>query len=347
MGTFYRITLILTLMIVNYLALSQSGTDYNNSILRFFRDSQNNYQVRLDQDKDINSKLQIITDGTPSWHVAIGDRLVYENKGEKYIVWSIDSLFDTFSSRELDLTFLDPPALLKVDIIDLDLRPSTESRNASFFQFHNFYLSVFIILILTAGILFLDSNNERYFAQNFRSLWRKESLGQTVKLNDRSYLILIGLHTGALSLIALGLITSYGQDLSVEYFPELITAWAEVIGLILILLLVKYGMIVLVGQIFGLRKIHQFQMKLHLDWGVILFWPLLILVSIGFFASFTSNSVIYWLKIFLIFLIALRVAFLYFKLGQQLTFKTVHLFSYLCVTEIIPVLVAYKLILEI
>jgi hypothetical protein len=125
-----------------------------------------------------------------------------------------------------------------------------------------------------------------------------------------------------------------------------ITGFVSIVFIISILYFLKYFYLEIVGWIFNLKQLvkMQFFELVKVSLKINLFLVPLALVSFyskGRFIGISNNFFIYILLIcFLISLI--RVSSLIFKL---MAFRNIYLFSYLCTTEILPLVIIMKLIL--
>jgi hypothetical protein len=117
-------------------------------------------------------------------------------------------------------------------------------------------------------------------------------------------------------------------------------------SLFFILYITKYVYLNILGWIFnlsGLVKIQFFElMKVSLKINLFLTIVTMILYCSTFFNVKLDFDYFFYFTIISLFIVLLRVGYLSFKLSG---FRNIYLFSYLCTTEILPLLIIVKLIL--
>lgn len=117
-------------------------------------------------------------------------------------------------------------------------------------------------------------------------------------------------------------------------------------SLFFVLYIIKYIYLNILGWIFnlsGLVKIQFFElMKVSLKINLFLAIVTIIMYCSTYFSVKLDFDYFFYFTIISLFIVLLRVGFLSFKLSG---FRNIYLFSYLCTTEILPLLIIVKLIL--
>ena len=133
---------------------------------------------------------------------------------------------------------------------------------------------------------------------------------------------------------------------NLESFTEAFISWVKLSVLVLVVLCLKYLLIASIGTLFNHRLIaprhfYDFNRLSHIF--LILIFSLAV---ITFMVLQNPPEIIYRTLFYaLAFLLSLRVVILFFKLLDSASFRNFHLFSYLCTTEILPLIIGIKIFL--
>ena len=135
-------------------------------------------------------------------------------------------------------------------------------------------------------------------------------------------------------------------DFQPESFGGFMLLWGEVALAVFGVIWAKYIIVMLFGSLFRLRQLRFLHMldymRMSLVYGALLF-TLIILVfaGVGYYQSSYFDILIY----LFVGLSALRVIILYFRLFSSASFRNMYLISYLCVAEIIPLLIGLEVLI--
>jgi hypothetical protein len=121
--------------------------------------------------------------------------------------------------------------------------------------------------------------------------------------------------------------------------------WGQVALLVLATIWLKYIIVMLFGTLFKLRQLRFLYMldymRMSLIYSAFLFVLLVIIFAgIGYYNDHYFNLIIY----LFILLASLRVIVLYFRLFRSASFRNIYLFSYICVAEVIPLLIGLEVL---
>lgn len=221
--------------------------------------------------------------------------------------------------------------------------------------FNNFFIVA--TLMLLAGFAILRSvypkvfssyyNLERAFAARVR-----DEPNFQMKLSGRGHLAYL-IHYSLLFSFLLLLVVRYQQHVPRELsflleasFGTLVSRWLFLSAAVLLFQLVKYVLLQLMTGIFNLK-----------DFAGIHFFDFLRISLFFYTFLFAGAIILYWavgggelagagllLNIAAGFAV-LRVLIIYLKLVQAGSFRKTYLFSYLCTTEILPLLIGLRLLL--
>ncbi|MTI33320.1 DUF4271 domain-containing protein [Xanthovirga aplysinae] len=282
-------------------------------------------------------------------------------------LFNLDSLVEVFQKQDLFVTLYNPefiPRENRIGILadevafseisndrvhtTLEIR-SSESKN-------NFMISSFLLiaLLLTIVINKYSRTSRGFFSLN-HFFWTKggrDALGMNRATPNFSFgLVLLY----ALLQAYVWLITApFLENLHLAFarmgelnFSGYSLLWLKISAVIIAFLLLKYVLIALVSSLFGvsdLRNVHFFD---FLKIGLIGYLILAILLLI-FFTNRAFFSPVYSIILPILFLTVLffRVLILLIKLISVQKLSGVQLFSYLCGTEILPLIVGLKILFK-
>jgi len=243
---------------------------------------------------------------------------------------------------------------LETVIVNNSFKEIKKVKERSRSGFKDFFLFAFLIGAALTAFLRNTSQNisVEYFevvrALNFRS---REELIFKGKFFSTPNPLFYFVSSFLAALLAISLFslspTSFRPNLALPNltFLQLLGYQFILTGVIYLWVLIKWLIIRYLSELFRLRNfsaIHFFSYE-RFSFLILLLINTLV---ISFFLIFGQETEIYQFIITVIILAAgFRVVLMFFKLLNESTYKSLHLFSYLCATEIIPYLIAIKLIL--
>jgi hypothetical protein len=135
--------------------------------------------------------------------------------------------------------------------------------------------------------------------------------------------------------------------LSYDSLPELYGLWLKASAIVLLLTALKYFWLSMMSALFGVSEISQLHFFDYLKMGLIFY--LMVCLAILVFISRPALSqeeyfhgIAYAMVLFSFF----RVLMLFFKLNNIRLLRGVELFSYLCGTEILPLIIGLNVLLN-
>ncbi|EMR03788.1 DUF4271 domain-containing protein [Cesiribacter andamanensis] len=283
-------------------------------------------------------------------------------------VYPVDSLRSLYGDSCLVTLYRYPLSLPEVQlaVVGQQSLPVTESHVGEQFlkvqerpsrNFDNFF--VIALVLILAGLAMLRNLFPRVFSSYY-------SLGEVLsdrmpnsssafayKLGGPGQLLFIVVYSALFAFLLLVLLHAAG------YWPELgwlgtdpgfgayLWSWLRLVALVLLLQLIKYFMLQIMAGIFNFQEfasVHYFD---FLRISQMFFSMLLAAVAVVFLSlpMQVSAGASLLLKVVLIFAL-LRIGLIFFKLMQLANFRKTYLFSYLCATEILPLLVGLKLLID-
>jgi len=282
----------------------------------------------------------------------------YENAQTKN--FPIDSLLNEYGLNHILITIFSEenlPEVLLSNVVDFSPKKNTGMNKVDFSSpvrmlndFNDFnLLSVLLIIILGISIrtsqekLFKEYFNVRkIFTLNFKS----EALYSVSFLSTQNLI----------SLLYYGLIVGFSiTNFVVWITPDSILSFWDnptlgslVFAIILSLavtfiMVLKYPMLILITNIFVFRKATTIHYYEYLRFSFIISLMLFILSIINnVYQGILISNFTHQLGWLLVFLVIARSIFIYLKLIKLKSFRKLHLFSYLCSTEIIPLIILLK-----
>jgi hypothetical protein len=122
-----------------------------------------------------------------------------------------------------------------------------------------------------------------------------------------------------------------------------ITQWLALAFVITGLFMLKLGLSAMIGSLFGLKDVAGFQFFNFVRATIL---SLVVIAAITVFCFAVGINIDYFILVKMTCaLMTLGVGLLYFKLLARNPLRSFHLFSYLCATEIFPLLIVIKILL--
>lgn len=119
--------------------------------------------------------------------------------------------------------------------------------------------------------------------------------------------------------------------------------WLKLVTVIFILLILKYILVWSFKNLFSIRGFLNNHFYNYIRLGLLFYLVLAIILFIGVFTMNVVNPGFYnGLMITLLVFFGLRALLIFFKLMNESSHTILHLFSYLCATELLPVLLIFS-----
>ncbi|NDK56895.1 DUF4271 domain-containing protein [Pontibacter fetidus] len=245
---------------------------------------------------------------------------------------------------------------------NIEVQPQGESKQAGESTFavrvrEYVNLNAFIIFTLLLGLLYgaLKSNYPSDFSSlyNVNSFFRVSSLqeGFLVKpVSSWSSILFVLVFSLSLALLIAAIHT---EMLHVRLLAQLIPASAAGISskiisytvLIFLFILLKYFFLKMMAFIFGLEQVVHLQYREFLRTILFLgiFLPVIVLFYLAFNASM-PQAILVIANMAVSLMLAITVVRVFATVNTKASVLNLHLFSYLCATEVIPLAIILKLI---
>lgn len=180
----------------------------------------------------------------------------------------------------------------------------------------------------------------------------REETGKIRLINEANIVFLVHHCLLVSYLMVLLLATSDALNLSLivnqpQRFYEFVLTWLKLTVGVFLLIWLKYFTVMMFGSLFGLRNLKYMHVFDFMRMSLI-FWSILFSVFALIFSGFTVSSSIYITMLIYVFIVfaIVRIFILYARLFTGTSFRNLYLFSYICTSEVIPLLVGIELFIN-
>ncbi len=283
-----------------------------------------------------------------------GELKKYVENGSE-VIWNIDSLTNTIKKDRVLITVfskLKDYDDIKIAVVKKILLGANTNEIYEIESKINNDRSVFLIIMLLLLIyltILLNTNHKSFidfysFSLILIGRVKDESIYKS-KLFSQENLLIYLFHSFVLSflVITVAYFSKGFFSMNILYFNSVLLNWILFGFLTLLFFLFKYLFIKYLGVLFDLSNAANYYyyefMRISMTFFLFLFiLSAVFLVGFPFKTVFFINTCLYLTITFVI----LRFVILFARIGKMATFKKIHLFSYLCTTESIPILIGVK-----
>lgn len=275
-------------------------------------------------------------------------------------IFSIDSLRRIYNSDNLFVTIYNPGLKEEGDVAASivqtasiepigDQNKATTEMRRSESSFDDFFgVGVIVLLVFYSALMNMDNKRMKgyYNVARMLSMNIREEVTFKGKVFDGSNIPFIVAHSFLASFVCLFILFSRDAGPNLHHFGAATLAWTMGAAMIFFLLILKYWLLSLAGSLFKL----PFAMRHYLEYFRMsnIFFTALFLLVLTLFLGLKSdlNNISQIVVNFVILFLIIRVVALYFKFIRVTSFKNLYLFSYLCSTEILPMVVGLKILIS-
>ena len=290
----------------------------------------------------------------------IENKFISNFQDEKVKYFLVDSLLQNFGVESLNLTLynkigFESPTDTKIGFIHktFNSRMNVNPINQRDLDGKNDYLKIIILLVFTFFVvlyaLFPSDLFEFLSIQNLFTFRFTETAFIKYRTLTKTQTLVIAYQAALMASILIVFLNyfynPFGQTFLTRINPVL--SWLVIFVLILILIFFKYILISIISTLFKVPDKINFYFVEFLRMAMI-FYSIVFIVL-----SFTVINQFYLVGLLFENLIAvvisfniIRFIFLYFKFRRTVSMKSLHLFSYLCTTELIPIVLGLKFFLK-
>ncbi|MCR6637669.1 MAG: DUF4271 domain-containing protein [Sporocytophaga sp.] len=376
--TFYfRAILFLILALLSHLSysaetefkivkdLSSEWKIYNadiNGYVPFIKGrSQNSHFIFQWIDLDKYSGYHLQVKAAPRLSLFVNNELYYTNVESKFQDVAIpikDLLKKTIGGRKDLLTIYQPDASFNDGAVSIGHFPEKLIELAPAVNIvakkQNFLGDLVMALFISSFAIIAILKNR--FPKSFSLFFQKSEFSLSAseellssRIIDFPLLLVIILNAFSLSILIFSNKESenFVKFLTLIDTPNLplLSQFALSTFVIIFLIIIKYLLITFLGWIFDLNKLitlHFYEfLSIMLKVNLFVVPVVLILLSINNFHPFMSITALTIILLIIFFLLILKVSYIIFKFSN---YRNLYLFSYLCISEILPFIVITKLL---
>jgi hypothetical protein len=343
-----------------WLTVDRTGEHY----VPFIQGGALNYPVLgliLDQVEGAGLTFSVcVPEGTS---VFINNTIIYRTDTAGCLYYDLDSLKSAYGNKSLFFSLfkknLDPGS---ISTTLMSRRPASDLQGQTNKtiqitrrykdQFADFF--VVAILLVAAFYAFLinryPKGNKDYF--NFSkafSLTLKEEKVLTQRNMGTANILFFCLYGMIIALVIILFwkvfdgIPELFEFISLSTFRSSLFGWLALSAIAFCVVELKYLLIKILSSLLNVGKIAQIHFFDFIRIGLIFVSTTLIAASAFYLSSIDRSMVFTVLLYIFVFLLGVRIMILLFKLIGEGSFRKIHLISYLCTTEILPLLIGIRI----
>lgn len=310
--------------------------------------------------------LEIYTKGKSA--LFIENDIVALQKGEEGLLLDIDSLRRSYGAEEIFMTLYQKELNLNTSIISIVRKVENQVVNnrasdgieillRDFSSFKNYYI-IGLMLILTL-LAMLKATYSRAFGEFynisriFSVRWKEDSIIMGKPISGASFLFLM-MYCLVVAFVTQAFLHETGSSIAQfsigthHSVTASLFSWFFLTLMVFLLMIIKLVVIWVASSLLGFKDMTGFHFFDYIRISQILLFLLLIVVTLSVlsynsFLASGNNVAGYVFGI----TVLLTVILLFFKLLSTPTYRNMHLISYLCTTEILPLIIGIKFFLDI
>jgi hypothetical protein len=316
--------------------------------------------IHLDVDLDYAKEAYLMIDITENTSLFIENKFVqhYDERVVRYFL--LDSLQEIFQADALQLTLFNKegfehPGDSKIGFIRrsfnsaMNVNPISE-RNMD--NGSNYYKIIILILITFFVILYVYFPAELFDFLSLRLLMTfryTDTFLTKYRSLTKTQTLVIMYQAALLSAILVVFLNYYNNPLEQLFIFSInpILSWLLIFVIVLISIFLKIILIGAISSLFGISDRKNFYFIEFLRMAMIFYSIVFIIVSYVVINQFYLIDFLLDKLVLIVIIFNLtRFLILYFKFRSAITIKSLHLFSYLCTTELIPIIIGLKFFIK-
>jgi hypothetical protein len=316
--------------------------------------------IHLDVDLDYAKEAYLMIDITENTSLFIENKFVqhYDEPVVRYFL--LDSLQDIFQADALQLTLFNKegfenPGDSKIGFIRrsfnsaMNVNPISE-RNMD--NGSNYYKIIILILITFFVILYVYFPAELFDFLSLRLLMTfryTDTFLTKYRSLTKTQTLVIMYQAALLSAILVVFLNYYNNPLEQFFIFSInpILSWLLIFVIVLISIFLKIILIGAISSLFGISDRKNFYFIEFLRMAMIFYSIVFVIVSYVVINQFYLIDFLLDKLVLIVIIFNLtRFLILYFKFRSAITIKSLHLFSYLCTTELIPIIIGLKFFIK-
>jgi len=344
------------------LRLSWVFYDDGQKVMLPFLDNgnENPISIHLHIDQDYGNEARLMLDMPKNASLFIEDMFIKHFEVQKKMYYSIDSIKNGLGTKSFQLTLyskqrFEYPPEAKIGFIHKTFDSTIDVNPISLREIdqRSDFLKLVILLIFTFFVVlytlfrsdlidFLSLQSLITFRFTETTLFKYRSLTKTQTL--------VIVYIAALLAGLLIMFLHYYNNPFEETFLMSINplfGWFILFLLVLISIFFKFILISIISFLFKVSEKINFYLIEFLRMAMIFYSIVFLIMSYTIINHFYSiDSIIESMIVIIIVFNLARFIILYFKFRRTVTMKSLHLFSYLCTTELIPIIIGLNFFLK-
>ncbi|MCG8307394.1 MAG: DUF4271 domain-containing protein [Cytophagales bacterium] len=335
--------------------------EHQNVMLPFLDNSNKNpVSIHLRIDQDYGNEAYLMVEIPENSSLFIEDKFIehFEDHTEKY--FSIDSIRNQLSVTSIHFTLYNKhrlyhPAEAKIGFIhqsfdsEIDVNPialRTIEQTSDFLKI--VFLLVFTFFVILYSLFKSDLFDFLSLRTLFTFRYTETALFKYRSLTKTQTLVIVYLAALSASVFIIFLYY-YDNPKSDSWLVDLnpLFGWFILFMIVLLSIFLKFILISVISFLFKIGEKINFYLVEFLRMSMIFYSVMFVIVS------YTVINHFYYIETLLENLIVIVIAFnlirfvmLFFKFRKTVNMKSLHLFSYLCTTELIPIVLGFKFFLK-
>ena len=365
--TFLLISFVNTIYAQDFLVeedlrLSWVFYDEEQNVMLPFLDNSNEQPVaiHLSIDKDYGNEAYLMLEIPEGTSLLIGDKFItyFDENTTQY--YSLDSIQDQFNIGANQLTLYNKhkfqnPARAKVGFIhktfdsSINVNPISSrdaDRKADFLKLIILLIFTFFVVLYT---LFPSDLFEFFSIQTLLTFRYTETAFIKYRSLTKTQTLVIIYQAALLGGILIIYLNYYNNPFGETFFMRTnpLIGWFIILTIVLIFIFLKFVLISIVSVLFKVSEKINFYLIEFLRMAMIFYSVIFIILSFAVINHFyVVGSILDKLVLVVVIFNLVRFIILFFKFRRTVTMKSLHLFSYLCTTELIPMILGLKFFLK-
>lgn len=311
------------------------------------------YAIHLLHDLDYGKGTYLKVNIPAATSLFIENKFIFHFDNDTVRLFSIDSLRSQLSKEQLYLTlyskagFKSPPAS-SIGFLrrDFDTAMNVNPISQREIDARNDYLKIIILLVFTFFVVLhtlLPSELREFYSISSLMTFRYTDTYLTkFRIITKTQTLVIVYQAAMLAAIMIVSLHYYNNPLGTSIMMRVnpIFGWMMIFALTLVLIFFKYILITIVSHLFGITDRINFYFIEYLRMAMIFYSMIFMVISYVVINRFYSlEELLRALILVVIIFNFLRLVVIYFKFQRNISIKNLHLFSYLCSTELIPIVI--------
>lgn len=264
-----------------------------------------------------------------------------------------DDLFFTVYNKTFDLDKITTHILQKVDVSageEIISGQYFSARNKG--SFKNFYiLALLIFLVLLSFAYNLNPRNFRQFWSLRKIIDFKLTYDKVhgLRVMNWANLIIVFAHCMLIAYLLMVVFHLLGDPIvflktNVESTLLSLWKWLMLSAIVFVVVMMKYFLIKILANLMQFREMENIHFFEFIRISIFIYVLALIVVLFNILSFYNPQSTrLEWIIFGVAILSVVRIILLYFKFLRLTTFRNFYLFSYLCTTEILPLIIGFKI----